>query len=72
MARCSFCEKIIPAGTGKMYVKTEGKILYFCSHKCEMNKISLERKAARLKWTRASRKLRSTAAKAKKGGQTST
>ncbi len=59
MARCSFCDDIIAQGTGKVYVKTEGKILNFCSHKCEDNKLQLERKASKLKWTRVSQKLRS-------------
>jgi len=58
MAKCSFCESQIAQGTGKMYIKKEGKVLYFCGSKCEKNAIKLERKATKLKWTQASRKKR--------------
>ncbi len=61
MTRCSFCEETINPGTGLIYVKNEGKVLYFCSRKCEKNLITLGRRAVALKWTRASRKKRKTA-----------
>ena len=51
MAKCSFCGNIIEKGTGKMYVKKDAKILYFCSNKCEKNLLKLERKPIRTKWT---------------------
>ncbi len=51
MIKCSFCEKNISTGTGKMYVKTDGKIFYFCSSKCEKNQLKHKRKARNLKWT---------------------
>lgn len=51
MAKCTFCGKNIAIGTGKMFVKTDGKILYFCSMKCEKNMIKLGRKPRRTKWT---------------------
>jgi len=51
MARCTFCGKVIPKGTGKMYVKVDGKILNFCSNKCEKNMLKLRRKPRNLKWT---------------------
>jgi len=38
-------------GTGKMYVLKEGKVLNFCSMKCEKNQLKLKRKARTLKWT---------------------
>jgi large subunit ribosomal protein L24e len=63
MARCSFCEETIKSGTGLMYVKSEGKVLFFCGRKCEKNMIKLGRKAVKLKWTRASRKKRKAAHK---------
>lgn len=50
MPRCSFCKESIPAGTGKMYVLKSGKIMYFCSGKCEKNALKLRRKPAKLKW----------------------
>jgi len=49
--KCSFCSKTIPKGTGKMFVKTTGEILYWCSSKCEKNYM-LGRKAKKLKWAR--------------------
>ena len=51
MVKCTFCGKNIPAGTGKMYVKKDGKIFYFCSNKCEKNMIKLGRKARTTGWT---------------------
>lgn len=49
--KCSFCGKEIPKGTGKMYIKTDGTVLYFCSMKCEKNKIKLNRDPRKMKWT---------------------
>ena len=40
-------------GTGKMFVRTDGRILYFCSMKCEKNMLKLSRKPRQAKWTRA-------------------
>lgn len=51
MASCSFCGNTIKKGTGKMYVKTDGRILYFCSKKCEKNLLKLGRKPRTTKWT---------------------
>jgi large subunit ribosomal protein L24e len=48
---CSFCGKEIPEGTGKIYVKTNGTILYFCSRKCEKNLLQLNRNPKKFKWT---------------------
>ncbi|MBU0461800.1 MAG: 50S ribosomal protein L24e [Nanoarchaeota archaeon] len=48
---CSFCSKTISPGTGKMYVKTDGKIFYFCSMKCEKNMLLLKRKPRQTRWT---------------------
>ena len=56
MVKCSFCgNNLIPA-TGKMYVKADGKVLYFCSSKCEKNLIKLKRKPKDTKWTAVHRK----------------
>ncbi len=38
-------------GTGKLFAKTDGTILYFCSRKCEKNMLKLKRKARDFKWT---------------------
>jgi large subunit ribosomal protein L24e len=40
----------MPKGTGKMYVKASGQILYFCSSKCEKNLIKLSRIPREQKW----------------------
>ena len=52
MVRCSFCGENLPQGTGKMFVKTDTKILYFCSRKCEKNSLNLKRKPREQKWTK--------------------
>ncbi|MBS3137375.1 50S ribosomal protein L24e [Candidatus Woesearchaeota archaeon] len=51
MVLCSFCGIDIPKGTGKMYVKKDGKIFYFCSRKCEKNLFKLERVPRETRWT---------------------
>ncbi|NOZ81674.1 MAG: 50S ribosomal protein L24 [Candidatus Micrarchaeota archaeon] len=51
--RCSFCRSSIEKGTGKMFVKNNGEIFYFCSSKCEKN-FMMGRNPRKLKWTRAS------------------
>ena len=51
MPACTFCGDELKPGTGKMYVKKEGRILYFCSMKCEKNMIKLGRRALQTKWT---------------------
>lgn len=51
MAKCSFCGKSIPKGTGKMFVKKDGTVFFFCSNKCEKNLLVLKRAAKKKKWT---------------------
>ncbi len=63
MVKCSFCGYEIEKGTGIMFVKKDGKILNFCSSKCEKNSLKLKRKARELKWTKFYEKK-----KKKKGG----
>ncbi|MEM2933321.1 MAG: 50S ribosomal protein L24e [Methanocellales archaeon] len=46
---CSFCNKTIEPGSGKMFVKKDGTIFYFCSSKCEKN-MMLGRIPRKLKW----------------------
>jgi large subunit ribosomal protein L24e len=58
MAKCSFCGVEIEKGTGKMLVKKDGKIFYFCSMKCEKNLTKLKRKPRTKQWTEESRKAR--------------
>ncbi len=49
---CSFCGYEIEPGTGKMYVRRDGRVFYFCSGKCEKNMLKLKRKSRKLKWTK--------------------
>jgi large subunit ribosomal protein L24e len=35
--KCTFCGSELEPGTGKMLVKKDGSIQYFCSSKCENN-----------------------------------
>jgi len=48
--KCSFCDKIIEPGTGKMYIKRDGTIFYFCSSKCQKNQ-KLGRVPRKVRWT---------------------
>jgi len=52
MADCSFCGTIIEKGTGVMYVKKDGKILWFCSTKCEKATFKLKQTPRYKKWTK--------------------
>jgi len=49
---CAFCGYEIEPGTGKMVVRKDGRVLYFCSRKCEKNMLELKRNPRRVKWTR--------------------
>ncbi len=51
MVKCSFCSNELSPGTGKMFVKNDGKIFYFCSNKCEKNLFKLGRLNKNFKWT---------------------
>ena len=48
--RCSFCGGPVEPGTGIMYVKNDGTILWCCSSKCFKN-FKLGRDPKRLPWT---------------------
>ncbi len=49
---CSFCGKEIEPGTGRMYVKKDGTVLFFCSSKCFKNSMELKRVPRRVGWTK--------------------
>ncbi|MDD5163530.1 MAG: 50S ribosomal protein L24e [Candidatus ainarchaeum sp.] len=51
MVNCSFCSKELKPGTGLMFVKKEGTVLFFCSRKCRMNLLKLKRNPANKKWS---------------------
>ncbi len=48
--RCSFCNLPIEPGRGKMFVKRDGTVFYFCSSKCERNMLKLRRKPRKVRW----------------------
>ena len=50
MAICNYCKHMIETGTGKMFVMKDGKVLNFCSNKCEKNMFKLRRNPSNLKW----------------------
>jgi len=54
---CTFCGEPIELGTGKMVVRKDGTVNYFCSSKCEKN-VALGRVARRVRWTREFKKRR--------------
>ncbi|RLG60704.1 50S ribosomal protein L24e [Candidatus Geothermarchaeota archaeon] len=49
---CSFCGYEIPPGTGIMYVKNDGTVLWFCSRKCRISMLEFKRDPRKLKWTK--------------------
>ena len=56
MVKCTFCGKSIEKGTGKIFVYTSGKVINFCTNKCEKNMLKLKRKPITVKWTQEYRK----------------
>ncbi|HIH23875.1 TPA: hypothetical protein HA251_02465 [Candidatus Woesearchaeota archaeon] len=51
MENCSFCGYKITVGTGKMYVKKDARILWFCSRRCEKNMLKLGRNPLVVRYT---------------------
>jgi len=56
MVKCTFCGDVLKPGTGKMYIKKDAKIFYFCANKCEKNMLKLKRKPYNVKWSSKFRK----------------
>tara|TARA_E500000331_G_scaffold349559_1_gene392935 strand:- start:332 stop:730 length:399 start_codon:yes stop_codon:yes gene_type:complete len=56
--KCSFTGKPIPPGTGMMYVKKTGQVLYFINSKARKNYVNLGRVPARTRWTDVAAKKR--------------
>ena len=52
MVECSYCGTVVKRGSGKMFVKDNGQVLYFCKSKCEKNMLKLKRDARKFKWTK--------------------
>ena len=61
--KCSFCGNEMEKGTGKMFVKNDGKIFYFCSSKCEKNLFKLGRIPRNVRWTEEAMKIKKGANK---------
>ena len=59
---CSFCGLPIEPGTGKMFVRKDGTIYYFCSTKCQNNH-KLGRFPRRVEWTAAGKAAEKKSAK---------
>jgi large subunit ribosomal protein L24e len=53
--KCSICKSNILKGSGKMFVRNDGKIFYFCGSKCQRN-FRLGREAKKLKWITSEKK----------------
>lgn len=58
MENCTFCGGNIPVGTGKMYVKKDARILYFCSRRCEKNLLKLGRNPRKVTFTAEAKKMK--------------
>jgi large subunit ribosomal protein L24e len=60
---CSFCGEKLEPGTGKMYIRKDGSILYFDSSKCEKNYLKLKREARDVLWTKEGQEARKSRSK---------
>jgi large subunit ribosomal protein L24e len=49
---CSFCDRPVAKGSGTMFAKYDGSVLWFCSAKCKKNALVLKRDPRKLKWTK--------------------
>ena len=47
---CDYCGTDIEPGTGTMFVHVDGRVVHYCSSKCE-NNADLGRAARDLEWT---------------------
>ena len=48
---CTFCGGPITPGTGKMYVRKDGTVYFFCRSKCQKNMLNLGRLGREVRWT---------------------
>jgi len=56
LRKCSFCGKQIEPGTGLLFVRNDGALLWFCSSKCKKNALELKRNPRKVKWVKSSAK----------------
>ena len=61
MPTCNYSGEEIPPGTGIMYVKKDGKVLWFKDSKSEKGFLKLKRKPRNVKWTGEARKAKEVA-----------
>ena len=55
MPACSFCKKNYEWPRGLTYVKSDGRVIYFCSSKCRKNH-ELGRQSKKVTWVRKKKK----------------
>ncbi len=48
---CSFCGGDIEPGTGKMFVRKDGTVFFFCKLKCQTNMLDMGRASRWVRWT---------------------
>ncbi len=60
MVKCSFSGEEISPGSGIMYVKKDGRVLYFKDRKAEKNMLQLNRKPRTTKWTQSFKEEKAT------------
>lgn len=51
--KCSFCGGQIEPGTGLLFVRNDGALLWFCSSKCRKNALKLKRNPRKIKWVKS-------------------
>ncbi|DAC51035.1 MAG TPA: 50S ribosomal protein L24e [Candidatus Thalassarchaeaceae archaeon] len=49
---CAFSGEEIEPGTGTMFVRKDGTVLWFKSSKARKNMVNLKRNSRKVKWTR--------------------
>ena len=55
MAKCNFCNKIVKQGRGMISIASDGRVINFCSGKCEKN-FKLGRDPRKVNWVRKQKK----------------
>lgn len=54
--KCAFCGATILPGYGITYVKADGTVLRYCSHKCFVSAVKYKRDPRRLAWVRKAKR----------------
>jgi large subunit ribosomal protein L24e len=52
MPKCSYCGEKMEPGTGTLFVKANGKTMWFCKKKCEKN-FGLGRDSKNMRWIKS-------------------